>query len=163
MLQLGYQRVGSLDVVNNRTIWEVRGKVVLNGKCIRIGSGSSITVIGECILGDSLIITGRSTIICRDKIVFGRNVLISWDVLLMDTDFHNIYDEEFQLINEDKPILIGDNVWIGCRSTVLKGTILPSNSIIAANSVVSGKMEKEGCIYSSNKRILKERVSWTIE
>lgn len=162
MLLLGYQRVGFLDVRYNRTIWEVSGCVVLKGKCIRIGSGSTLSVSGECVLGDSLTMTGRSTVVCKDKIVFGNNVLISWDVLFMDTDYHSIYDENHQLINKDRPIIVGDNVWIGCRTTVLKGTSLPSNSIIAAGTIASGVMEQEGCIYTTNKTILKEGVTWEI-
>ena len=38
-----------------------------------------------------------------------------------------------------KPIIIGNNVWIGLNSIILKGTIIGDNSIVAAASVVSGE------------------------
>lgn len=83
-----------------------------------------------------------------------------YDVLIMDTDYHEIYDEEKQLINIDKPISVGESVWIGCRSTILKGSIIPSNCVIAACSIISGELKKDGCIYSSNKKIIKEGICW---
>ena len=78
----------------------------------------------------------------------------------MDTDYHSVLDEHGRIINSDSSIIIGDDIWIGCRSTVLKGSHIPSKTVIAACSVISGKMEKERCIYSSNNRILKENISW---
>ena len=36
-----------------------------------------------------------------------------------------------------KPVRLGDNVWLGDRSTVLKGVTIGDNSIVAASSVVT--------------------------
>lgn len=162
MLLFGYQSLGAQDPFYERTVWQVSGTILLDGYKINIGRGSKFCVSGICILGDHLSVTGRSTIICRKKMQFGKNNLISWDVLLMDTDFHKILDHSKKVINKDKQISIGDNVWIGCRATLLKGSNIPANSIIAAGAVISGKLAKEGCIYTSEKRILKEIGSWEI-
>ena len=77
----------------------------------------------------------------------------------MDTDYHKIYNEDHLCINEDIPIVFGDKVWIGCRSTVLKGTHVPLGVIIAFGSVVTGNLERNNCIYT-DKIVLKERVFW---
>lgn len=160
MLLLGFPYLGFQDSSYENTIWEVSGVITIRGNKVRIGRGSKFCVHGECGMGENFIITGRSTIICNNKIVFGDNVLISWDILLMDTDWHKIYNDRNELLNGDKPIIVGDNVWIGCRSTVLKGSIIPSNSVIAACSIISGEMNKERCIYTTNKRVLKENIFW---
>lgn len=160
MLLFGYKGVGSIDAFYERTLWDVTGTLTIKGKRIDIGRGSKFCVYGKCYLGDRFSISGRSTIICRKSIVFGDNVLLSWDVLIMDSDFHKILNDQGVVINGDRSIIIGDNVWIGCRSTILKGCKIPSNSVIAAGSIISGRMEKEGHIYTSNKSILGEFTKW---
>lgn len=72
------------------------------------------------VFGDHVTITGKSEIVCNKRIDIGNNCLISWDVLFLDDDAHKIYDKDGILINESKAITIEDNVWIGCRNTILK-------------------------------------------
>ena len=68
----------------------------------------------------------------------------------MDTDFHSIESNETpgKTINEDRAILIGDRVWIGCRTTILKGTEIAADSIIAAGSIIAGRLDKNNAIYA---------------
>ena len=160
MLLFGYQGVGFIDSYYERTIWDLTGELTLKGTRIDIGRGSKFCVYGNCYLGNRFSISGRSTIICNNQITFGDNVLLSWDVLIMDTDFHKIKDATNLIINNDKAIVVGDNVWIGCRVTVLKGSSIPSGSVIAAGSLISGKMEKNGCVYTSGNLIIKDNISW---
>ena len=160
MFLFGYCGVGTQDGFFERTVWKVRGTVIIYGNNIVIGRGSRFVVSGELSLDNNFTITGRSTIICHKKLIIGENVLISWDVLIMDTDFHRIYDANNSFINDDKAITIGDNVWIGCRSTVLKGSVIPRGSIIAAGSIVAGLLESEESIYTTGGRVLKENISW---
>lgn len=160
MMLFGYHHLGIHDGFYNRTVWQVSGQITIKGEKIDIGRGSSLCVSGNCYLGNRFNVTGKSTIICRKNIVIGDGVLISWDVLIMDTDYHYITDNDGNVINKEKSIVIGDDVWIGCRSMILKGTTIPSKSIIAAGALIAGKMEEESCIYSSNRRILKRNVIW---
>lgn len=85
---------------------------------------------------------------------------MSWDILILDTDFHKIYsiDDEHQ-INNPKKIIIGSKVWIGCRSLILKGVELKNNTIVAAASVISHSNTEENSIINSN-RIIKNNVIW---
>lgn len=55
----------------------------------------------------------------------GNNSIISWDCLILDTDFHRIY-KDGNMINENKPIEIGNHVWIGAI-TVLSEKIQAHN------------------------------------
>ena len=159
---LGYQYLGNRDPLYERTIWAVNGILKFNGSLFRLGRGSCLCINGECTFGNRFMISGNSSIICRKEILFGNDVLLSWDVQIMDTDYHDIYNNTGKRINEDRPIVIGDNVWLGCRALVLKGSSIPSNSIIAAGSTIAGKMYKSNCIYASNGRIIKEDITWKI-
>ena len=53
----------------------------------------------------------------------------------MDSDLHPV-DANDQPI-ESSPVIIEDNVWIGCRSIILKGVKIGRRSVIAAGSIVT--------------------------
>jgi hypothetical protein len=164
MIKVGYGNVGIFDRKKSRTIWEVKGAVRFKGRAF-IGHGSKISVgeNGYLMIGHNFSITAETAIVCFHEISIGDNCLFSWDILMMDTDFHKIRDLNQQLINADTPITIGNNVWIGARSTILKGAQLPNDSIVAANSTVTRKVEQTNCIYGGEPlRILKNDICWEV-
>lgn len=164
MIRIGEPRIGIQDYKFNRTIIQWGGEICLQtanigrGCRICIGDGATLT------LGDRFSVTGNTSIICCKSITFGEDCLLSWDILMMDTDFHRIYNEENIVINEDRPITFGDHVWVGCRSTVLKGTEIPSGSVIAAGSLLAGKrFVQANTIYGrrgDKVGVLAENVLW---
>lgn len=162
IIKIGFPSVGVFDYKNSRSIWEVYGKIKLKENIV-MGQGTKISVLKNGVLeiGRNVCITGESTIICRKKIKFGDNCLISWENLFMDTDFHSIKDFDNKILNPDKEIEIGDKVWIGNRSTILKGTIVKNDSVIASNSRVSTKFNSEKVIIAGNPgEIIKENIEW---
>lgn len=49
-----------------------------------------------------------------------------------------------------KEVVIGDHVWIGNRTTISRGTVLPDDSIVASNSLVNKDYSSEGsfCMFA---------------
>ena len=92
-------------------------------------------------IGDDCGLSG--TVICAAKsVVIGARCLIGADVMIFDTDFHNPEPANRRYSPPDwerisAPVTIGDNVFIGTRSIVMKGVTIGSGSIIAAGSVVT--------------------------
>ena len=79
----------------------------------------------------------------------------------MDTDFHKIYDEILnEQINEDEKVTIGNHVWIGCRTVILKGTLIGDNCIVAANSTLSKEFREENVILGRINKLIKRGVEW---
>lgn len=64
----------------------------------------------------------------------------------MDTDFHPIIDKNNTILNKEKPISIGNSVWIGARSTLLKGVSIGNNCIVSANSHVTKSYDNDKII-----------------
>jgi acetyltransferase-like isoleucine patch superfamily enzyme len=162
LVQFGYGKVGIFDNKLSRSIWEVSGTVIFRGKCF-IGHGSKISVgtCGRLILGNNFVITAESSIVAFSEIQFGNDCLLSWDILVMDTDFHNVRDRSGQIINKPRPIIVGEKVWIGCRCLVLKGAIIPNNCVIGANSIICRVLENGNSLYvGSPVKCLKEGISW---
>ena len=73
-------------------------------------------------------------------IFIGKNVLIGTHVEIYDSDFHAVHTES-RLVSKPKKVAvkIGNRVWIGNNATILKGTEIGENCVVAAGAVVSGK------------------------
>lgn len=81
---------------------------------------------------------------------------ISPNVLIYDHD-HNfkVKDGLKNLVYTSSPVIIGNNVWIGANSVILRGTEVGDNSVIAAGSVVKGKIPKGTLVIQQRKSINK--------
>lgn len=109
---------GSLLADNCQFYSGVRLEIGVNGR-LEIGNGSYVN---------------RNTlIVCEQRIDIGKNCKIAWDVIIMDSDLHPVNSEP--LVN--KPVLIEDNVWVGCRSIILKGVKIGEGAVLAAGSIVT--------------------------
>lgn len=161
MIQIGYGEVGIFDRIRSRSILQLDGKIIFNGKT-RIGHGCKLSIAKEALLeiGENFAITAETSIVCHKGIKIGNDCLFSWDILIMDTDLHYIINEDNRIINEPKQIDIEDKVWIGCRSLILKGVTIPSGNIIAANSTISRTQTVSNSILGSNPtKILKTNIT----
>lgn len=83
----------------------------------------------------------NTTIVATESVTIGNNVMIGGGVTIIDSDFHslnpnlwNTTEDENKMIS--KLVTIGDNVFIGMNSIILKGVSIGNNSIISAGSVV---------------------------
>jgi acetyltransferase-like isoleucine patch superfamily enzyme len=161
LIRIGFSGV-ALSTYHEWNVWNINGDVLFESTA-NFGTGTRLYVgsNGKLIIGDNFLLTAKSEICCAKSITIGKDVLFSWDVLLMDTDSHPIRNRELQIINNEKEIEIGNNVWIGCRSTILKGSIIPDDSIIAANSLTHRRYKNHKSIIGGNPAIvLMTEVVW---
>lgn len=163
MIRIGFGDVGIFDNVFSRTVIQLEGKIIFSGKT-SIGHGSKISIGKNGVLetGKNFIITAETAIICHKKIKFGDNVLISWENLFMDTDLHKIKSiETNSIMNDSEEIFIGNNVWIGCRNLILKGSQISNNCVIGSNSLINKKFNRSNILIAGNPaKILKENIIW---
>ncbi len=162
MVRIGFGDVAIFDRRRSRTIWSNSGTVRFQGRAIlNHGSRLSVEENGELILGDGFHINAESTLVCRKKIVFGRDCLLSWDVLVMDSDMHEMVNLTGKTLNEDSEVVVGDHVWIGCRALILKGSRISNHCVIAAQAVVSGVFVQTHVVLAgSPARVIKEGMDW---
>ena len=113
--------------------------VSLGGKCfigkkLRITTGVHYSLVGS--LGTRVLV-GHSGVL---KI--GDNVMIGGGVQIFDTNFHSTdasvrtSGKETPYDVKKKPVVIGNNVFIGTNSIICKGVVIPDEAIIPAGSVV---------------------------
>lgn len=149
------QNVHSLSAERPNARIEVGEDTVIYEKAAIEAYGSGqISIGGTCIIGEA-------RISARESIRIGQRVVTSWNVYIQDFDGHPTDPEtrRIQMLNlvEDfrpsyrasrkveplrwtfptAPIEIGDDVWLGANTTVLKGAKIGSGSIVAAGAVVA--------------------------
>ncbi|WP_314329829.1 acyltransferase [Oribacterium sinus] len=99
------------------------------------------------------------------KVVLGEDGMLSREVYIASGDGHGVVDSIGRRTNYSEDILIGSHVWIGYRTIINKGVIIPDNCIIAAGSVVSRKINNsvmEGSIIAGNPAlVVKQNMNWT--
>lgn len=144
------------------TVISIDGLMKINAETY-IGKGCRFEISGgrlELKKGSNF--TGLSTVICKNKIIFGEYNLISWNTLFMDSDAYTIVGANGKK-NSDKSIVLGNHVWIGAKSSILKGSFIANDDVVAAGSVVSGQHNQELCVIGGNPaKILKSGITWDI-
>jgi len=81
-------------------------------------------------------------IACANSVTIGDNCLFGANINVFDTDWHAIDPTKRSDPNsiETRPVKIGNNVFIGLNTIILKGSTIGDNSVIGSGSVVSGNI-----------------------
>jgi acetyltransferase-like isoleucine patch superfamily enzyme len=110
---------------------------VLRGGAIHIGSGTYLN---------------RNVLIVAEKEVrIGRDCKIAWDVVIMDTDQHPVHGVE-----RPRPVVIEDDVWVGCRAIILKGTHIGRGAIIGAGAIVRGDVPPGAVVAGPTASVIRQ-------
>ena len=88
---------------------------------------------GRLAVGDGTVLDEGAEIIAWERVCIGKGCYLGWDVLVMDTDLHTARGRPMN----NRPVRIGDGVWIGCRAIVLKGVSVGDRAVIEPGAVVT--------------------------
>ncbi|HHV59804.1 MAG TPA: acyltransferase [Clostridiaceae bacterium] len=110
----------------------------------------------EISIGNNTYIGDRTEIHAGQSVKIGSNCNISWDVCIMDRDYHKL-NSETEVI---RPVVIEDDVWIGCNSIILKGVTIGKGAVVAAGSVVTKDVPPGTLVGGNPAKIIKEGVYW---
>jgi len=107
--------------------------------------------LGDLRIGENLYMNRYSRIICHESIRLGRNVTIAPFVTILDHDHsYELVEDELRLDGyTTMPVIVGNHVWIGEKSTILKGVKIGNNVVVGANSLVNSDLPSN-CIAAGN-------------
>lgn len=147
------------------TYLDVAGNLTFKGNTI-IGHGSRILVgrSGKLTIGEHFSVSGCLRICCEHNIAIGCDCMFSWDVSLLDTDYHPIVNQDGVVTNRPRPISIGNHVWIGCNNAILKGVSIADDIVVSSGNTIKTSLRQSNSIYgkrSDNITLLKESVTWS--
>jgi len=130
----------------------------LKGTClINLFQGNNNVKFGEKVSMGNLTITLNS-----GSLTIGNNCMISFFVNIL-TDGHAVIDNNTkELLNgETADIKIGNHVWLGLNTTLLKNAKIPDNSIVASSAVVTKPFYEENVVIAGNPaKIVKRGINW---
>lgn len=148
---------------NQRTyiaIWGGKSMLKIKDR-LDIPCGSVLNVNGCVEIGKGFMPNSGLLISCGERIAFGDNCNIGWNVTIIDGDGHplcNMNNPE-KTINNPKPVVIGNNCWIAAHASIMKGVKLADNTTIPYGSIITKSCEKSSVIYGgSPNSVLKENI-----
>lgn len=118
-----------------------RGACLSIGNKFRMRSGAKIRVRKNAVIsiGENFSMSNNCVITAWEKIDIGNNVQFGPGVLVYDQDHDlrvpgGLAAEKYKT----KPICIGNGVWIGANTIILRGTVIGDNTVIGAGSIIKG-------------------------
>jgi acetyltransferase-like isoleucine patch superfamily enzyme len=125
--------------------------VRLNGSTVRLEfacfRGARLTV------GDGTFINYGTNVSAVEGVSIGNHCAIGQYSIVMDCDYHAVDDLDSR--GNAKAITIEDDVWLGARTIVLKGSRIGRGAVVAANSVVRGEIPPFALAAGSPARVVR--------
>lgn len=150
---------------NDNSKLKIGKECMINGQLFLFAHG------GEIQIGDHVFIGSDTKIWSARKIIVGNRVLIAHNVNIHDNISHplnsKLRHEDYMFIYKngsrqktnidlrENEIIIGDDVWIGFNSTIMKGVIIGEGAIIGANTVVTNNVPPFAVVIGNPQKIIK--------
>lgn len=135
-----------------------KAKIIANGNFIVHSGGHIIVSEGATLeLGHNSYINRHCRIKVFQYLKIGNNCAISENVTIWDSDVHELLKSE-----KTKPVTIGNNVWIGTNTIILKGVTIGDGAVVAAGSLVNRDVPSRTLVGGIPAKVLKTNVDWVL-
>jgi len=132
---------GKLSIGNGVRIWSQIERTrlsVFSNATMQIGNGTFIN---------------GARISAKHHVSIGKNCTIAPEVLIMDSDFHDLHDHKKEGASEE--VIIENNVWIANRAIILKGVHIGAHAVVAAGAVVTKDVEPYAVVGGNPARVIR--------
>lgn len=142
-----------------------RHGTITGGRACFLADGVGISVQGtpgspaHLHIGERTHIQARTHVNCACDVHIGDRCAISWDCEILDTDIHGLIVDGQELPRTAR-VYIGNQVWIGTRSIILKGVTIGDGAVVAAGSVVTANVPAHSLAAGNPARVIKKVDGW---
>jgi acetyltransferase-like isoleucine patch superfamily enzyme len=130
---------GAVDLIGT-------GRLFMGEQC-RLGRGVIFETQGdgEIVIGNNVRINAGTIVVSHGKVTIGDDALIGEYVSIRDANHGTKSGAGLMRLQDHtiSPIMIGNDVWIGRGSCLLKGVVIDSGAVVGANSVVVRSVKAE--------------------
>jgi len=147
-----------------------RGVSILKYKGGHLYAGRGVRLAGRCYLavgsqgvlhlGSRTVVGPDTRIMAATRVHIGARCLISWNCSIFDSIGHRMWLAGQDEVEIEEPITVGDDVWIGPYTIIMKGVEIGSNSIIGAGSVVRRSIPPNSLAYGNPARVAGQVGKW---
>lgn len=143
---------------------------------IRIGNQSLIAGVlvvedacSRLTIGNNVFIGGGSLVDCLEQITIEDDVLVSYQVLMMDSDNHSLgasqrigdlrrwrQGDYIWTKVQRAPVIIRSKAWIGARAIITKGVEIGEGAIVATGAVVTKNVPPYTVVAGNPARVIRE-------
>lgn len=141
-----WKKIGPLRVLDQGGTLLIGDVKLFDPVRIRIGPGGHVEI------GDYSVINLRTEIHCKKRVVVGRYCLISWDIMIMDTDYHGVGTSP----PVSQPVTLEDGVWVGNSAIITKGVTVGRGAVVAAGSVVTKDVRPFTIVGGNPAKVIRE-------
>ena len=140
---------------------------VKRGATVKFKGKAHFAVHSSLLVSESTIVFGNNfscnngtKISCVKGIEFGDKCLLGTNVLIMDSDGHKIFEDSKQHADKES-IKIGNHVWLTSQVSVLKGTNIADDIVVAFGSVVTKDLKESNTICAGvPAKAIKSNITW---
>ena len=138
-----------MDTPPYRRFWLGRRSVIESFCCIN-------NAVGDVTIGDHTRIGIHCTII--GPVSIGHHVNLAQGITV--TALNHNFQDAMRRIDEQgvstRPVVIGDDVWIGANAVILPGVTIGSHAVIAAGAVVTKDVPSQTVVGGVPARVIRE-------
>lgn len=134
--------VGPHAILRDDVLLQLRGGSIQIGPGCDLRESCRLNVAGNLVLEGQNVFGWACTIHCKESVLIREMCSCSEYVTIVDSrHFHTADGRWFYENSESSPVVVGRNVWLASKSTVMMGAHLGDDCLVGANSVVGGVVE----------------------
>ena len=97
---------------------------------------------------------------CDQDIIIGNNVVLGWKVTIKSDDGHYLIDNG-KTKSKCAQVIIGEHVWLCSNSSLLKGSKIGNDCVVAYGSLITNKCFGNNTLIGGiPAHIIKENIEW---
>lgn len=143
-----------INIILRRFYYKTCTQNINIGKNLNFRQRFKINVVGGGVvsIGDNVFFNNDCSINAHQSVKIGSDCIFGENVKIYD---HNhIFKDNKKPISVQgykyKPIVIGDNCWVGSNVVILAGSSIGNHVVIGAGSIISGNIENDTIVRSEN-------------
>lgn len=140
----------SIDSARRIALLEQIGK---RGSNTALRPNVTITHPERLVLGENVMINHGSMIFASGGVEVGDGVVMGPGTMILTGNHAGM---KFYGSTQTQPVKIGSNVWLGAGVVVTPGSVIGDNVIVAAGSVVSGRVASDTIVGGAPARKIRD-------